>query len=230
VAIYGSDLHYLPLDRMTPRVVADNLHTQVDFITAVTRQEGDGMWASINANHMLPSGSSLFHPHTQGAVDPFPSTMQRLLTDVGPSRYAAYLQTEVQLGERYVGRIGDWEWLASFAPLGFMELRAFLPGVSGPDRLSSDQVEALGTGMALALNLYGSRGFQSFNAALYGAPASFSGYPLNLRLVARSNLQPLYRSDATYYERLHWQAMIDTPPEETAARARQHFATQAKAP
>ena len=60
-------------------------------------------------------------------------------------------------------------------------------------------------------------------AALYGAPPSASGFMLNLRLVARSNLERLYRSDATYYERLHWQAMIDTSPEDLAARARKRF-------
>jgi galactose-1-phosphate uridylyltransferase len=27
-------------------------------------------WVSINANHMLPSGSSIFHPHFQGGAHP----------------------------------------------------------------------------------------------------------------------------------------------------------------
>jgi hypothetical protein len=46
---------------------------------------------------------------------------------------------------------------------------------------------------------------------------------VNLRMVARSNLEPFYRSDATYSERLHWQAMVDTVLEELAALARQRF-------
>jgi galactose-1-phosphate uridylyltransferase len=33
-----------------------------------------------------------------------------------------------------------------------------------------------------------------------------------------------YRSDAMYSERLHWQAMVDTSPEELAERARARFA------
>jgi UDPglucose--hexose-1-phosphate uridylyltransferase len=180
-------------------------------------------WASINANHMLPSGSSLFHPHTQGAVDRFPTTAQALLSQVNAEDFSAYLETEKQLGERYIGAIGGVEWLASFAPIGFQELRAFIPGLSSPAQLSDDRVEALGEGLARALNLYAELGLQSFNAALYGAPRSQSGYMLNLRMVARSNLQPFYRSDATYSERLHWQAMVDTVPEELAALARERF-------
>ncbi len=225
VSIYSPDLHFLPLERMTPRLVADNLHAQVEFISAVMRCDSEAPWASINANHMLPSGSSLFHPHTQGAVDRFPTTFQRLLSEVSPEQFEVYLDAERQSGERYIGRIAGIEWLASFAPVGFHELRAFIPGISSPAQLSDEQVESLGQGIAIALNLYGDLGFQSFNAALYGAPPTQSGYMLNLRMVARSNLQPLYRSDATYYERLHWQAMVDTLPEDLAARARQRFGT-----
>ena len=223
VSIYGPDLHFLPLERMTPRLVADNLQTQIEFVTAVMRADPEAQWASINANHMLPSGSSLFHPHTQGSVDRHPTTFQRLLSQVSREQFEAYLDAERQLGERYVGRIAGIEWLASFAPLGFDELRAFIPGASSPAQLSAEQVEALGQGLATALNLYADLGFQSFNAALYGAPPSTSRSMLSLRLVARSNLEPLYRSDATYYERLHWQAMVDTSPEDLAARARQRF-------
>jgi len=223
VAIYSPDLHFLPLERMTPRLVADNLHAQVEFVSAVMRFDSEAPWASINANHMLPSGSSLFHPHTQGAVDRFPTTFQRLLSEVSPELFQVYLDTEKQGGERYVGRVAGTEWLASFAPVGFHELRAFIPGISCPAQLSHEQVEGLGRGIATALNLYAELGVQSFNAALYGAPRTHSGYMLNLRLVARSNLQPLYRSDATYYERLHWQAMVDTLPEELAERARERF-------
>jgi UDPglucose--hexose-1-phosphate uridylyltransferase len=223
VSVYSPDLHFLPLERMTPRLVSDNLHTQVEFVSAVMRADPEAQWASINANHMLPSGSSLFHPHTQGSVDRYPTTFQRLLSQVSREQFEAYLDAERQLGERYIGQIGGIEWLASFAPVGFYELRAFIPGASSPAQLTGDQVVALGRGLAAALNLYADLGFQSFNAALYGAPPTGSGFMLNLRLVARSNLEPLYRSDATYYERLHWQAMVDTPPEDLATRARERF-------
>jgi MFS family permease len=66
------------------------------------------------------------------------------------------------------------------------------------------------------LDVYAELGFQSFNLALYGAPPETDGYPLNLRLVSRSNLDLLYRSDATWMERLHWEAATDIVPEELA--------------
>jgi UDPglucose--hexose-1-phosphate uridylyltransferase len=223
VAVYSPDLHYLPLDAMTPELVSDNLAAHVEYIKAVMRADSDALWASINANHMLPSGSSLFHPHLQSSVDPLPSTVQEMLAAVPGDRFRDYLDSERRTGERYIASTGSIEWLASFAPMGFNEVRALVPGASSPSELAEDRVAELGKGIATMLNLYAELGFQSFNMALYGAPPAKRDYMLNLRLVCRSNLQSQYRSDVTYFERLHWQAMVDTSPEELAEKARPKF-------
>jgi UDPglucose--hexose-1-phosphate uridylyltransferase len=225
VGVYSPALHYLPLAAMTPRLVTDNLAAHVEFIKAVTAADPNAAWASINANHMLPSGSSLFHPHLQSSVDPEPSTMQQMLAAVPGDRFARYLEAEQQAGERYIGSTGSIGWLASFAPMGFNEVRALIPGAVSPGDLSDEHLEELGAGIAAILNLYAQLGFESFNMALYGAPPATAGYMLNLRMVCRSNLGSPYRSDVTYFERLHWQAMVDTSPEELAAKARPRFAS-----
>jgi UDPglucose--hexose-1-phosphate uridylyltransferase len=224
VAVYSPHLHYLPLDDMTPDLVSDNLSAHVQYIKAVINADSNAQWSSINANHMLPSGSSLFHPHLQSSVDPLPSTMQKILAEVPGSRFREYLESEKKTGERYIGTTGSIEWLASFAPMGFNEVRALMPGVSSPSQLADDRVDELGQGIATVLNIYADLGFQSFNMAIYGAPPSNRDYMLNLRMVCRSNLHAPYRSDVTYFERLHWQAMVDTSPEELAEEARRRFA------
>jgi len=221
VSLYSPALHYLPLDRITGPIVRDNLGAQVDFTLRATRHDPGAPWVSINANHMLPSGSSLFHPHMQGSVDPHPTTMQEQLARVPADRFQDYLDTERRLGERHLGNLGGVEWLAGFAPLGFNELRAFVPGVRSPEQLDEERLEALAEGIARALNLYAEMGYQSFNLAIVGAPAE--GHVLSARLVCRSNLQELYRSDVAYFERLHWQAMVDGSPEELAERAGDRF-------
>ena len=223
VAVYAPDLHYLPLNAMTPQLVADNLAAHVEYIKAVIKADGNALWASINANHMLPSGSSLFHPHLQSSVDPLPSTLQQMLAAVPGDRFRAYLDSEQKTGVRYIGSTGSIEWLASFAPMGFNEVRALIPEASSPGDLAEDRVDELGKGIATILNLYAELGFQSFNMALYGSPPTNRGYMLNLRMVCRSNLESRYRSDVTYFERLHWQAMADTSPEVLAAKARPKF-------
>lgn len=223
VAVYSPALHYLPLNAMTPELVSNNLATHVQYIKAVMKADGSAVWASINANHMLPSGSSLFHPHLQSSVDPLPSTVQQQLAGVPSNRFRAYVEQEKKAGVRYIGSTGSVEWLASFAPIGFNEVRALIPAVSAPSQLTDDYVTELGEGIARILNLYAELGFQSFNMALYGAPRANPDYMLNLRMVCRSNLQSPYRSDVTYFERLHWQAMVDTSPEDLAEKARPKF-------
>jgi UDPglucose--hexose-1-phosphate uridylyltransferase len=223
VSVYSPRLHYLPLGRITRRLLTDNLAAQVTFARAVMAADPESRWASINANHMLPSGSSLFHPHMQGIVDSQPTTMQRLLTQVPVQRYDDYLDTERRLGERYLGSTGRFEWIVSFAPIAPAELRAFAAGISSPAELDDDLIGELAHGLGLALGAYAEMGFQSFNCAIYGAPPAGEGYPLNLRLACRSNLKAFYRSDSTFLERLHWEGAVDVAPEILARRIGDRF-------
>jgi UDPglucose--hexose-1-phosphate uridylyltransferase len=225
VSVYSPRLHYLPLEDMTERLVADNVRTQVAYEQAVMAADPQARWASINANHMLPSGSSLFHPHLQGIVDSQPTTLQRMLAEVPAERFEAYLQAERRAGERYLGDTGRVEWLVSFAPIAPAELRAFIRGLSSPVELDDDLAVELARGLVLALNAYAEMGFESFNLAVYGAPPGTDAYPLNLRIACRSNLSPFYRSDSTFLERLHWEGAIDLTPETVAERIGGRFRT-----
>jgi galactose-1-phosphate uridylyltransferase len=223
VSVYSPRLHYLPLERITERLIADNLAAQVAYARAVMASDPQSRWSSVNANHMLPSGSSLFHPHLQGIVDSEPTTFQRLLSEVPAARFAGYLQAERAAGERYLGDSGRVQWLVSFAPIAPAELRAFIGAVCTPAELDGDLIAELAHGLALALSAYAEMGFQSFNMAIYGAPPGTSGYPLNLRLACRSNLRPFYRSDSTFLERLHWEGAVDLQPELVAERIGDRF-------
>ena len=224
VSVYSPGAHYLPLGEITERLLADNLATQAAFARAVMAAEPRSRWASVNANHMLPSGSSLFHPHLQGIVDAHPTTMQHMLAEVPPAEFGAYLDAERRAGERYLGNTGRVQWLASFAPIAPGELRAFAAGVSSPEQLDDDLVGELAHGLVLALGGYAEMGYESFNLAIYGAPPAVEGYPLNLRLACRSNLRPFYRSDSTFLERLHWEGAVDLAPETIARRIKERFA------
>lgn len=223
VSVYSPRLHYLPLGHITERLMADNVAAQVAYAKAVMAAVPDARWASINANHMLPSGSSLFHPHLQGIVDSQPTTVQRMLADVPAARFDAYLDAERRSGERFLGAGDRVHWLVSFAPIAPAELRAFVVGVSSPAELDHALSAELAQGLTRALNAYAEMGYESFNLAMYGAPPGTAGYPLNLRIACRSNLKPDYRSDSTFLERLHWEGAVDLAPEDVAERIRDRF-------
>jgi galactose-1-phosphate uridylyltransferase len=223
VSVYSPGLHYLPLGQVTERLMRDNLSTQVQYAKAVIAADPESTWSSINANHMLPSGSSLFHPHLQGIADSTPTTIQRQLSEVPAGRFEDYVETERRTGERFLGDTGRVQWMVAFAPIAPAELRAFVPTVASPAELDEDLVAELGHGLAVALHSYAELGYESFNLAMYGAPPGTRGYALNLRIACRSNLMPFYRSDSTFLERLHWEGAVDLAPEEVADRIRGRF-------
>ena len=225
VSVYSPRLHYLPLGRITERLMADNLSAQVQYAKAVMAADAQSRWSSINANHMLPSGSSLFHPHLQGVVDSSPTTLQRQLAAVPAARFDDYLDTERRSGRRFLLDSGRIHWLVSFAPIAPAELRAFVPGVASPAELFDELVGELAHGLTITLNAFADLGYESFNLAMYGAPPATPGYPLNLRIACRSNLKPFYRSDSTFLERLHWEGAVDLAPEDVADRIRDRFKT-----
>jgi galactose-1-phosphate uridylyltransferase len=222
VGVYDPAAHLLRLPALTRRLMADNLTAQVDFLRRITNADPGATWSAIGANHLLPSGSSLFHPHTQAGASPVPTTMQRLLADCPTDRVRDYVQTERRLAERWLGGTGRVSWLASFAPVGPAEVRAFVHGISSPERLAEADIAELAAGLVAAFGLYDELGFTSFNLAVYGAPTP--GYELSLRLIARSPLAEFYRSDSTHLERLHWEAAIDLTPEDLTERAGTRFA------
>ena len=76
VSVYAPELHVLPIGEMTPELMTDNLATQVAWLGAVARHDPAARWLSVNSNYLPQSGSSLFHPHLQGAANPVPTTFQ----------------------------------------------------------------------------------------------------------------------------------------------------------
>jgi UDPglucose--hexose-1-phosphate uridylyltransferase len=206
VSVYSPSRHVLPLTELTPRLIADNIAAQLDFAQAVVAYDPSSAWASINANHLPPSGSSIFHPHLQGSANPVASTMQRLLAEAPVPEYV----TAEREGERHIASGPCIDWIASFAPIGPAEIRGF---VASPEL--DEAVDELAAGISRILHVYADLGYESFNLALTGTV---------LRIVARAYYGPLGRSDAMWSERLHWEAATDLTPESVAALARSRFA------
>ena len=101
------EIRWDPLTRQSARILPDaGLATQIVFARAATKADPESRWVSINANHMLPAGSSVFHPHLQGSVNPFPTTFQKLLADVAGAQFRSYLESEKRDGTRYLGSTG----------------------------------------------------------------------------------------------------------------------------
>jgi len=228
VGLYDTKRHFLDLPDLTGDRVGDLLSAFVEYTAALHRMRP--MWSSVNANYLPPSGSSLVHPHAQSAHDDVGTTTQRMIIDrsqawEGARSYWEQLIAEEQGGPRWVGELGRVRFLTPFAPVGFHETWAIVPGCSDIDQLTEQDCGDLGTGLSRIFGAYYEANLTSFNWAMYGGgPTPSDRYSLLLRIVSRSNADAVYRSDVTYFEKLHNEAMVDLSPEDWAATLRGHFA------
>jgi UDPglucose--hexose-1-phosphate uridylyltransferase len=231
VGIYDPERHFLDLDEMTPSLVGDALAAMVRHARAVRRLDPAAVWSSINANYLPPSGASLVHPHLQSAHDAYGLTGQRLLVERAGdwqqrngSYWAALVEQEAS-GPRWVGRTGRVAWLTPFAPAGFHEVWGVADEAADVTDLTEEDCAALGRGLSRILAAYKEWNLTSFNFGVIGGgpQAREHGHRVVLKVISRSNPDPYYRSDATYFERLHGEALIDLSPEEVAGDLRTRF-------
>ena len=232
VGIYDPGRHFLDLDELTPSLVGDALTAMVRHAHAVRRLDPAAAWSSVNGNYLPPAGASLVHPHLQSAHDACGLTSQRLLAEqagawqerTGWSYWTDLVEQEAD-GPRWVGRTGRVAWLTPFAPTGFHEVWGVVDGVADVTDLTEQDTQDLGRGLSQVLAAYRAWNLASFNFALIGGgpQAREQGHQVVLKVLSRSNPEPVYRSDATYFERLHAEALIDLSPEEIAEGLRARF-------
>ena len=226
VGLYDVTKHFVDLDELTAERIGNLLTAFVSYTQGVHRLRP--MWSSINANYLPPSGSSLVHPHAQSAHDDIGTTVQRELVTrsgdwSGGSFWLELLDRERD-GERWIGDKGRVSFLTPWAPVGFHEVWAVVDGCQDIVDLTDADCAALAEGMSAVFSTYHRMNLTSFNWALAGGgPAPSSKYSLLLRIVSRSNADPMYRSDVTYFEKLHNEAMVDMSPEEIAVAVRESF-------
>jgi len=98
-------------------------------------------------------------------------------------------------------------------------------GVADITGLDEEDCAALGDGLSRVLAAYRGWNLASFNYGLAGGGpgAGEDGYQVVFKVLSRSNPEPVYRSDATYFERLYGEALIDLSPEEVAEGVRARF-------
>jgi UDPglucose--hexose-1-phosphate uridylyltransferase len=231
VGIYDPERHFLDLHELGPDLIADALVAMVRHARAVRQLDASAVWSSINANHLPPSGASLVHPHLQSGHDPHGLTGQRTLVERAGTwaekgnPYWSLLVEQEAGGPRWVGTTGRVAWLTPFAPSGFHEVWGVVGGPADVTELSEEDCGELGLGLSRVLTAYHSWNLASFNFAIVGGgpDGHRHGHRVLLKVLSRSNPEPVYRSDATYFERLYGEALIDLSPEEVAEGLRSQF-------
>lgn len=124
VAVIGKD-HFLRTDQFSAQMFKSFFAMIIDFFKTVNSRRPEFKYATFGMNYLPPSGSLVVHPHNLLLMSRGPFTYlncimkesKAYLDRKSKNFWQDLIVTEKKLGERYVGRTGSVEWLASFSPV-----------------------------------------------------------------------------------------------------------------
>jgi galactose-1-phosphate uridylyltransferase len=201
------------VEKFSRQQIADALSGQID---ALMRYDG---YPSINMNYLPSAGASMIHPHMQGLSDARPSVVvgRYLLAGseyhklTGMDYWNVVTEREKESGRYLFG--DEIIWSAHAVPCGEREIRGILPVATLEETIPYR--DTLAAGIVEVIELYRSLGTTAFNMSIFFDKAgSKSGFHAFCSLISRINPNPSSMSDSAFMERMHFEPVIMTLPEE----------------
>lgn len=232
VGIYDVSRHFIPIKDFDENLLYNAFSAMLHHTRAVREADSSLSYSSINANYLPSSGSSLVHPHLQSSHDFVPLSVQSLLETASLrhlTRWGVPYLTELiekeQNGPRWVAQRGKFSWLTPFSPSGFHEVWAVHTEIGDLTELEEADIRDFAQGLSRVMAGYSHAKLGAFNFSLLGGGSEWreNGSRLLFRMVSRSSVEPYYRSDVTYFEKLCNEALIDMTPEKWCEALRGHF-------
>ena len=220
--------HYVEIGTADPATYRDSLLNCRHYLQLILSQDTAAHYVAITQNHLPSAGGSLLHPHLQVHADCVAANHFRFLEGqakahlkaTGNYLFSDYLAQEKYDGQRMIGRCGRWHWLAAFAPEGFYEIWALLPGVTSLFDVTETDWSDLARGIINAQKFYRHLNRNGYNLGLLAVEQDDCSLELRLVMLARSNYAPWVRNDHTGFEVMLGDMATFSPPEETARQAR----------
>jgi galactose-1-phosphate uridylyltransferase len=234
VALFGTDLHYLPMTGFTPSLIAEAFAFCFDFFRrAVAAKHPEAVYHIINWNSMPPSGSSVIHPHLQVfSTSTAPSLMQQELDAAkiyfdrhGSTYWDDLTAVEKADGSRYLGKIGRSHWMTTFAPLGTAgDVMAVVENVRGTLELTPADLADIAAGLARLMTGYDRMGLYSFNMNFSTSTADDDTFRFHLLFSPRVYFNPVLGTpDTGALRNLYNESICVGFPEEINAMLKPDF-------
>ncbi|MGB9887633.1 MAG: hypothetical protein ACPLPT_05625 [Moorellales bacterium] len=219
--------HFPLLDEFSAVQIFDAFRLSLDFLARI-QQTQPRLYPFIGWNYLPPAGSSQLHPHLQvfATAEPGNEIRRELEAEAsyrrqsGCSFWRDLVEAEKQAGERYLGQIGETEWLVAFRPHGALgEVIALLPEGQVLPLISEGALYDLAQGLTCLFRSMQASHLLSFDAVLY---RGLEG--TRLRLAPRFYIHPrLYTSDVNFLKLLCGEPIAVVAPEELARRLQPVF-------
>ncbi len=224
--------HYVPLADFTEEILFSALSAARLFLRRVVEVDPAARFFSINWNYLPMSGGSIIHPHLQILAGKFPTHYQGELIK-GSRRYHKHfgktfwedlINSEQELGQRYIGPIGQTVWLTSYAPLGVTDIMSVFKDRNSFIELTDQDIRDFAQGLIKVFRYFQEFNHTSFNLGLYsGDHKGDDSFWVNARMVTRRLLPPVGASDVSYFEKIHRESIDYKNPERWCAELRSFF-------
>lgn len=233
VGVIGKD-HFLKHDQFTPEIFKHFFSMIIDFFRIVKGRRPEYQYAAFGMNYLPPAGSSVLHPHNMifMSKSPFPylDTMMKesenYLNRESENFWHNLIETEKKLGERYVGKTGSVEWMASFSPIAGNEFTGIVPGKSNLLEYDDNDIDGIAQGFSRILSFY-KKDLQrdSFNYVVYSGPLGekSDSFCSNVRIATRPNFTGTYVNDIPLAPLYLMDNFFDNMPEYLADRLKEYF-------
>jgi galactose-1-phosphate uridylyltransferase len=184
-------------------------------------------------NYMPPSGGGLIHPHQQYFATMQPGNTFRdeygraeeFRKRWGVDYWSALVEEEARRNERYIGRVGDCHFLASFVSLGFPgDITVILPGVYSIHDVTAQVIADLASGLTSVFAYFQDADVFSFNATWCFGPRGQDFFAAHLRIIPRIFLNATDSvSDCNFFQGLLGEPVSVVLPEDLCAAVRPYL-------
>ncbi|WP_048150486.1 galactose-1-phosphate uridylyltransferase [Methanolacinia paynteri] len=198
---------------ITENQILDSLKGQ---FLGLKEKEG---FATINWNYLSSAGASMIHPHLQGFSEGIPTYLTSLYINrskeyfdrTGSNYWLSVAESEKE-SERYL--FGDEiTWCANPVPTGEKEIRGYLPFCSFND--FEEFIPEIAGGIRRVMEIYKNAGNHALNMAIrFGKDEHERYFRAFVSIIARINPNPESISDSAFMERLHFEPVVMTVPED----------------
>lgn len=226
-----SGQHYVKLEEFTVEMIKDAFMAAQTYTQNVIAADSKARYASINWNYLPPSGGSILHPHIQVILSESPTNNQFLISEkakayeekYGREFFTSLYETEKDLGERWIGEVGNIAWTHAYAPKSHNDFVAIFTQSRSIFDITEQDWLNFATSIKAIFAHFSEQGFASFNLLLNASIDRESKQPVHIRIIPRFTMGALNTSDINSFQALHLEPLSLKVPEEVAEKARKHF-------
>ena len=144
--------------------------------------------------------------------------------DHGINFWEELIEQEKETGERYVGAVGNVQWVIPFAPRGrLFDAIAIFRGVSSFLELTQKDIQDFSSGLLNAFKDLKEHGFYSFNLTIHSETSAEEHFWCHARIMARFTFFSTGVSDKSYMELLDSQMFSRITPERMCQSLKKYF-------